>query len=108
MGQAIPAPVREDRYRPVLANQARGSTLRSIYETVYGSDYPGPDVEPFGFVTVTELQRMAAVPAWSGSRHQLDVVCGRGGRGLCITARLGARLVGVAIVAEAVAEARSR
>jgi SAM-dependent methyltransferase len=99
--------IREDRCGSVLANQARGVTLRSIYQDVYGVDYPA-EADPFGFVTVSELRVLSGFLAESGVTHLLDVGCGRGGPGLWIARELGVPLVGVDIVAEAVAAAPER
>jgi SAM-dependent methyltransferase len=98
---------REDRYRAVLANQARGSTLQSIYQSVYGADHPA-EAEPFGFVTLTDLRMLTTILARSGTTHLLDVGCGRGGPGLWIARELNVPLVGVDIIAEAVVAAAAR
>ncbi|MGC0336807.1 class I SAM-dependent methyltransferase [Streptomyces sp. SLBN-8D4] len=98
---------REDRYRSVLANQGRGSTLQSIYRDIYGADYPG-EVEPFGFVTLSDLRLLTQILAESHTTRLLDVGCGRGGPGLWIARELGVPLIGVDIIAEAVAAASDR
>ncbi|MFD8816452.1 class I SAM-dependent methyltransferase [Streptomyces sp. NPDC059627] len=98
---------REDRYRSVLANQGRGSTLQSIYQDVYGADYPS-EAEPFGFVTLSDLRLLAEILAQSHTTHLLDVGCGRGGPGLWIARALDVPLVGVDIIPEAVAAAAER
>jgi len=95
----------EDRYRAVLANQGRGSTLQSIYSDIHGADYSS-EVEPFGFATLSDLRRLTELLA--GTTHLLDVGCGRGGPGLWIARELGVPLVGVDIIAEAVADAADR
>lgn len=97
----------EDRYRPVLAAQSRGKTLREIYERAYGADYPA-EVEPFGFTSAGDLAAVARELDGFGVTRLLDVGCGRGGPGLWVAREIGAALVGIDIVAEAVAEARAR
>ena len=99
--------VNEDRYRPVLAAQSRGKTLRGIYERVYGADYPA-EVEPFGFLSAAYLAMAARELDGFGVRRLLDVGCGRGGPGLWVAREIGAALVGIDIVAEAVTVARER
>jgi SAM-dependent methyltransferase len=95
---------REDRYGPILANQASGSTLRSIFEDVYGDDYPA-EAEPFGFATLGDLRLCSGILAESAVTQLLDVGCGRGGPGLWVARELGASLVGVDIIAEGIADA---
>jgi SAM-dependent methyltransferase len=99
--------VNEDRYRPVLAAQSRGKTLRGIYERVYGADYPA-EVEPFGFLSAGDLAMVARELDGFGVTHLLDVGCGRGGPGLWVAREIGAALVGIDILAEAITEARAR
>lgn len=99
--------IREDRYRLVLANQGKGSTLQSIYRDVYGQDYPA-EADPFGFVTVTDLRMLASTLARSTVTRMIDVGCGRGGPGLWIARELGVSLVGIDIIAEAITAATQR
>lgn len=99
--------VNEDRYRPVLAAQSRGKTLRGIYERVYGADYPA-EVEPFGFLSAGHLAMAARELDGFGVTRLLDAGCGRGGPGLWVAREIGAALVGIDIVAEAITEARER
>jgi SAM-dependent methyltransferase len=97
----------EDRYRPVLAAQARGRTLRGIYERVYGADYPA-EVQQFGFLSAGDLAMVARELDDFGVTRLLDVGCGTGGPGLWIAREIGAELVGIDIVAEAITDARAR
>jgi SAM-dependent methyltransferase len=97
----------EDRYRPVLSAQSRGKTLRGIFERVYGADYPA-DVQPFGFSSAAELAMVARELDDFGVTRLLDVGCGTGGPGLWVAREIGAELVGIDIVPEAVTEARAR
>ncbi len=99
--------VNEDRYRPVLAAQSRGTTLRGIYERVYGADYPA-EAEPFGFLSAGDLAVVARELDGFGVTRLLDVGCGRGGPGLWVAREIGAALVGIDIVAEGVTAARAR
>jgi ubiquinone/menaquinone biosynthesis C-methylase UbiE len=99
--------ISEERYRPVLANQATGRTLHAVYREAYGDEYSS-DVEPFGFVTLSELAFIAEEQAAVSASRILDVGCGRGGPGLWVASELGAELCGVDIVAEAVDAAAER
>jgi ubiquinone/menaquinone biosynthesis C-methylase UbiE len=94
----------EDRYQSVLARLSDSPTLKSIFMEAYGDDYPA-EADPFGFVTLSELRAMADILAGSTVTRLLDVGCGRGGPGLWIARELGVPLIGMDIVAEAVAAA---
>ncbi len=99
--------VHEDRYRPVLAAQSRGDTLRGIYERVYGADYPA-EAQPFGFLSAADLALAARELDDFGVTRLLDVGCGTGGPGLWVAREIGAALVGIDILAEAITQARAR
>jgi ubiquinone/menaquinone biosynthesis C-methylase UbiE len=94
----------ENRYSTVLARLSGSPTLKAIFMEAYGDDYP-IEADPFGFVSLSELRMMASVLAVSTVSRLLDVGCGRGGPGLWIARELGASVVGVDVIAEAVAAA---
>lgn len=94
----------EKRYRSVLARPSASPTLKAIFIEAYGDDYPA-EADPFGFVSLSELQAMADILAGSAVSRLLDVGCGHGGPGLWIARKLGASLVGVDVIAEAVVAA---
>jgi SAM-dependent methyltransferase len=94
----------ENRYRSVLARLSDSPTLKAIFMEAYGDDYPA-EADPFGFVSLSELRAIADILAGSAVTRLLDVGCGRGGPGLWIARELGASLVGVDVVAEAVVAA---
>ncbi|MCX4771934.1 class I SAM-dependent methyltransferase [Streptomyces sp. NBC_01260] len=104
MNQPDVTAVMEDRYRPVLANQAHSETLRDIYRGVYGAEYP-EEVEPFGFVTMSDLRFLADALGEHNVQRLVDIGCGRGGPGLWVAREADATLHGVDIVAEAVSQA---
>jgi SAM-dependent methyltransferase len=91
----------ESRYSSVLARLSASPTLKAIFMQAYGDDYP-VEADPFGFVSLSELRAMADILAGSAVSRLLDVGCGRGGPGLWIAREVGASLVGVDVVAEAV------
>ncbi len=96
--------INENRYRSVLARLSASPTLKAIFAEAYGDDYP-VEADPFGFVSLSELRVMADTLAGSAVSRLLDVGCGRGGPGLWIARELGASLLGVDVVAEAVVAA---
>lgn len=86
---------------PVSAVQQR------VFRAVFGSEYPD-GVEPFSFVSRTELARFSAEVAVDRNGRLVDVGCGRGGPGLWVAASTDARLTGVDIAASALAAAEQR
>ena len=86
---------------PVSAVQTR------VWREVFGSEYP-EGVEPYSFVSRTELARFSAEVMVDGKGHLVDVGCGRGGPGLWVAAHTGARLTGVDIAASALKAAEQR
>lgn len=107
MTQATDTLAAEARYRPVLENQSKSPTLRDIYQQAYGADYP-QDIDPFGFLTRTELQYISGELELAAGGRLVDLGCGRGGPGMWLAREAGAELVGIDIAPEGVAEARSR
>ena len=97
----------ERRYAAILARQRDSQTLRRLYQLSYGADYV-EEVEPFGFVTRTDLARIADLLAVGAGHLLADLGCGRGGPGLWMARRTGAGLIGLDIVAEAVEQAEQR
>jgi SAM-dependent methyltransferase len=97
----------EDRYGPVLASHRLGGTLEGIWQRVYGDDYPA-SAEPFGFVTMTDLRSISYQLAAAGVSRLIDIGCGSGGPGLWVAEDLGASLVGIDIIPEAIETAVSR
>jgi SAM-dependent methyltransferase len=97
----------EDRYAEVLAKQDSSPTLHRLYLLTFGDEYP-QDVAPFGFVTRTDLARMAELLAVTEGEVFADFGCGRGGPGLWLARATGASLIGLDILPAAVAEAERR
>ncbi len=96
--------ISENRYGSVLARLSGSPTLKAIFMEAYGDDYPA-EADPFGFVSLSELRAMADILTGSAVSRLLDMGCGRGGPGLWIARELGASLVGVDVVAQAVVAA---
>jgi SAM-dependent methyltransferase len=86
-------PAAED-FDTLFAAIPRSPTLRRIWHDAYGLDYP-EEADPFGFVTLTDLRRMAAELAVGPGQVMVDLACGRGGPGLWVARKTGASLVGI-------------
>jgi SAM-dependent methyltransferase len=95
------------RYGPVLAGQRNSPTLTAIWRQAYGDEYP-EEVEPFGFLTRSELLYLRKELPIGPADRLVDLGCGRGGPGLWIARETGARLAGLDITPEGPAEARRR
>jgi SAM-dependent methyltransferase len=78
----------------LFAAIAHSPTLRRIWHDAYGRDYP-EEADPFSFVTLTDLRRMAAELAVGPGQVVVDLACGRGGPGLWVAQETGASLIGV-------------
>ncbi|MFC0531312.1 class I SAM-dependent methyltransferase [Phytohabitans kaempferiae] len=94
----------ERRYGDFYTHQPESPTLRRIYRDVYADDYPD-ELEPFGFVTRRDLARFGELLALRGGDLLVDIGCGRGGPGISVAKAAGARLLGLDVVASAVAGA---
>jgi hypothetical protein len=81
-----------DRYAAIYDGFAQSPTLRRIWATAYREDYPA-EAEPHGFVTLTDLRRMAEALALGPHDTFADVGCGRGGPGLWIARQTGASFI---------------
>lgn len=85
--------------------QTNRETRRQVWREVYGDDY-AEDADPYSFVSRTELARFAEELRVGPGELLLDLGCGRGGPGLVVAVRTGARLLGLDISEVALAEAR--
>ena len=107
MTSPAPTGVDEERYAAFLAAQAASPTLAAIYQDAYGPDHPA-ELQPFGFVTWTDLRRIGALLEVRAGQRLADIGCGRGGPGIWVARETGAHLVGLDVVAGAVADAALR
>jgi SAM-dependent methyltransferase len=96
-------PWQEDRYRD-LFGAGTSDLLAGIWRDAYADDYP-EEAEPFGFVTKADLGALVDALKIDGTATLLDVGCGRGGPGLWIARETGCTLIGLDILAEAIAHA---
>ena len=92
-------------FRKVFAS---GSSVEvRISHIVDGDEYPA-ELEPYSFVTRSELRRVAAEVQVGAGDHVVDVACGSGGPGLWVAATTGSRLIGIDIADTALDAARRR
>lgn len=78
-----------------------------IWTEVFGSEYPA-ELEPYSYITRTELGAFAEHLGLAAGETLVDVGCGRGGPGLWVAATTGSSLLGVDISPTAVADATRR
>jgi ubiquinone/menaquinone biosynthesis C-methylase UbiE len=78
-----------------------------IWRDVLGAEYP-EGLDPNSLVTISELERYVEELRVDEGDLLVDAACGRGGPGLWVASRTGARLVGIDIAANAVEAARRR
>src|SRR5579864_3298225 len=86
---------------------APSAVAERVWGEVFGSEYPR-GVDPYSFISVRELERIAAEVRVSGDEVLVDLGCGRGGPGLWVAAATHARLIGIDIAANALDAARRR
>jgi ubiquinone/menaquinone biosynthesis C-methylase UbiE len=95
-------------YNAVYAATPNSPTLRRLWhEHAEGLDFP----EEFGhvsFVTLPQLQRMAAELRLNAGDTLVDLGCGRGGPALWMARETGARLIGIDFSPVAVEHATAR
>ena len=78
-----------------------------IWRSVLGDEYP-EGLDPYSFVTRSELDRIAREVRIGPGDTLVDVGCGRGGAGLWVAAATGARLIGIDIAEAPLVDARRR
>jgi SAM-dependent methyltransferase len=78
-----------------------------IWTEVFGSEYPA-ELEPYSYITRTELRAFVDHLGLAGGETLVDVGCGRGGPGLWVAATSGASLLGVDISPTALDDAAHR
>ncbi len=78
-----------------------------VWREAFGDEYP-EGVDPYSYVTASELRRFAADLAVGSGDTLVDLGCGRGGAGLWVALSTGARLTGIDIAEAALVAARER
>jgi len=96
-----------ESFNVLFAAVPNSPTLRDIWRAVYGPDYP-EEADPFSFVTLTDLRRIAAELGVGSGQAVVDLACGCGGPGLWIAQETGASLVGVDFSHVGIERARQR
>jgi ubiquinone/menaquinone biosynthesis C-methylase UbiE len=91
----------------LFAGYVKSPTLVQIWRDAYGDDYP-EDVEPLGYVTLTDLRRMALAVAAGPGHTIVDLGCGRGGPSLWVARQTGAHVVGIDVSSIGIAHANER
>jgi len=85
----------------------RSTRVAALIREALGGDLP-PEVEPYSFVPLAGLQRIATALRLGSGKTLVDLACGRGGPGMWVARETGAHLVGVDYSAVAVAQAQAR
>lgn len=78
-----------------------------VWREAFGDEYPD-GVDPYSYVTTSELRRFARDLAVGAGDTLVDLGCGRGGAGLWVALATGATLVGIDIAETALVAARDR
>ena len=99
-------PTGEDFDR-TFAAIGKSPTLRRIWREAYGNDY-SEEVEPYSFVTLTLLRRIAQELGVGPGQSFADLGCGRGGPGLWVARETGASLMGLDFSRVAIEHATER
>jgi len=81
--------------------------MERVWRSVLGDEYP-QGLDPYSYVTRSDLRRIADEASVGPGRTLVDVGCGRGGAGLWVAATTGARLVGIDIAEAPLVAARER
>lgn len=81
------------------------STRQRVWREVYGPDY-AEHAEPYSYVSREELELFAEHLRVGPPDTLADLGCGRGGPGLVVATRTGARLIGLDISEVAIADAQ--
>jgi SAM-dependent methyltransferase len=82
-------------------------TVERIWHEAFGAEYP-EGVDPYSYVTSSELHRFVRDLALPAGGRLVDVGCGRGGAGLWVAQAAGARLTGIDIADAPLFTARER
>jgi ubiquinone/menaquinone biosynthesis C-methylase UbiE len=93
-------------YRSYYQFPGRSRWMEKVWSEAFGDAYPA-GLDHYGYLTGHDLEVMAGKLGGIGEGSVLlDMGCGKGGPGLWLAGRLGLRLIGVDIIAEAVEQAR--
>lgn len=82
----------------------RSRWMEKIWSEAFGDAYP-TGLEHYGYLTQSDLKTIVELLQIPEGSTFLDIGCGKGGPGLKLAEQLGAKLIGVDIVADAVRQA---
>jgi SAM-dependent methyltransferase len=85
----------------------RSTRVAALLREALGDDLPA-EVEPYSFVPLAGLQRIATELRLGPGKTLVDLACGRGGPGMWVAQETGSQLVGVDYSSVAVAQAQAR
>ena len=88
-------------------SSAASPTEERIWRAVLRDEYPA-GLDPYSFITRSELARFADEVRVGPGDTLVDVGCGRGGAGLWVASATGADLIGIDIAETALVAARDR
>ena len=91
----------------LFSGYAQSPTVRQIWRDVYGDDCPD-NAEPLGYVTLTDLRRVAAALGVGPGATLVDLGSGSGGPSLWVARQTGAQVVGIDVSTVGVAQANAR
>jgi ubiquinone/menaquinone biosynthesis C-methylase UbiE len=94
------------RFEEAYSSRPSGVAER-VWREVFGDEYP-EGLDPNSFISMSELERIAAEVNVGSGGTIVDVGCGHGGAGLWVAAATGATLIGVDIALNALEAARQR
>jgi SAM-dependent methyltransferase len=83
-----------DIYARGWSSHVESPTRQRIRKEVYGDDFP-EEADPRGFVTLSELERMAQALDIGPGQTFVDLACGHGGPSLWLAKRTGASVIGI-------------
>ena len=81
--------------------------MERVWRSVLGDEYPD-GLDPYSYITRSGLHRMAEDLRVGAGGTLADIGCGRGGAGLWVASRTGARLIGIDIAEAPLVHARER
>lgn len=89
------------------AAQLQSRTLRRIWQSAYGDDYP-EEVTPTAFYSRSILLRLMTLLHVGAGQTLVDLGCGNGGAGLWFAQQLGTKLIGIDLSNAGIAAAKER
>ena len=102
----------KNTFENLYACRRNTKTFEEINRKVFGDVYAGDTVDPCGFSTLEDLQRLYDYSGLnengSSDKKIIDLACGRGGAGLWLARKTGAELFGLDLSENAIEDAEKR